>query len=684
MIRPITDVMESAHPYQRVRRLAAVIGVLALALHIAHGQLGLGSHALDTFVEQWVYDGVVLGCGISLVLRGLLVKADRLAWLVFGAGLITDAMGEIYYSLAFGSSGTPPIPSLADVFYLLYYPAMYVGLVLLVRSRLHRFSPTVWLDGGIAAATAVSVIAAIAFEPILSGATSGGVAAVATNLAYPVGDLLLLVIVIGVFALSGWRPGRQWLALGGGLALTAIADTAYLYESARGGYQVGGILDSLWVASALCMGFAAWQPSPSRRRIELEGRRLVVIPFLSGLVALALLFYGGVAHISLVGFVGAAVAVLLVIIRGTGTFRENVTLLERSRRDAGTDALTGIGNRRSLNESLQQALADGPASPPAVLVIFDLNGFKLYNDTFGHMAGDTLLSHFGRRLAAAVGDHDEVFRLGGDEFCALLRCSPQELEDRCAACASALAVAGDGFAVSAAAGRVSIPDEADTATRALGIADGRMYGVKGGGRASALAQSHNVLLELLDEREPRLHHHLLETGRLAVALGRRFGLDAEQLDEVRRAAELHDIGKAAIPDAILNKPTPLDDAELAFIRRHTLIGERILAAAPALAPVAKLVRASHERWDGGGYPDGLAGSRIPLGARIVAVCDTFEEITSDRPYAKARSAEQAIAELRRNMGSQFDPLIVEEFELTWRELSGRHPADRRAVTVQGT
>src|ERR1019366_8240212 len=189
--------------------------------------------------------------------------------------------------------GTPPIPSLADVFYLLYSPAMYVGLVLLVRSRLHRFSPTVWLDGGIAAATAVSVIAAIAFEPILSGATSGGVAAVATNLAYPVGDLLLLVIVIGVFALSGWRPGRQWLALGGGLALTAIADTAYLYESARGGYQVGGILDSLWVASALCVGFAAWQPSPSRRRIELEGRRLVVIPFLSGLVALALLFYGG-------------------------------------------------------------------------------------------------------------------------------------------------------------------------------------------------------------------------------------------------------------------------------------------------------------------------------------------------------------------------------------------------------
>src|ERR1035441_6038433 len=115
--------MESAHPYQRVRRFAAVIGVLALALHIAHGQLGLGSHALDTFVEQWVYDGVVLGCGISLVLRGLLIKADRLAWLVFGAGLITDAMGEIYYSLAFGSSGTPPIPSPAGVFCIPVYPA---------------------------------------------------------------------------------------------------------------------------------------------------------------------------------------------------------------------------------------------------------------------------------------------------------------------------------------------------------------------------------------------------------------------------------------------------------------------------------------------------------------------------------------------------------------------------------
>ncbi len=116
-------------------------------------------------------------------------------------------------------------------------------------------------------------------------------------------------------------------------------------------------------------------------------------------------------------------------------------------------------------------------------------------------------------------------------------------------------------------------------------------------------------------------------------------MNAEQLDEVRRAAELHDVGKAAIPDAILNKPGSLDPGEWTFMRRHTLLGERILAAAPALAPVALLVRSSHERWDGSGYPDGLAGERIPLGARvIVSVCDAFDAMTSERPYAPCSPA----------------------------------------------
>jgi two-component system, cell cycle response regulator len=170
-----------------------------------------------------------------------------------------------------------------------------------------------------------------------------------------------------------------------------------------------------------------------------------------------------------------------------------------------------------------------------------------------------------------------------------------------------------------------------------------------------------VLLGLLREREPDLHDHVCEVGRLASLVGRRMRLSAEQLDELRRAAELHDVGKAAIPDAILNKPGPLDDHEWQFMRRHTLVGERILAAAPALAPVGEIVRSSHERWDGAGYPDGLADAEIPVGARIVHVCDAYHAMTADRPYSPAKAPEGALAELIRCAGTQFDPAVVEAF-----------------------
>jgi len=338
-----------------------------------------------------------------------------------------------------------------------------------------------------------------------------------------------------------------------------------------------------------------------------------------------------------------------------------VRLLEVSQRDAVTDALTGLGNRRMMHAQIERAVADGAAAEPAVLAMFDLNGFKLYNDEFGHIAGDTMLAHLGKRLSAAVAGVGTAFRPGGDEFCVLLRCDPAHADMHLAAASAALCASGEGFSVNACHGYVAIPTEAHTAAHALRLADDRMYSQKGTRRGSARQQTHAVLLGLLREREPELHDHLRQVGRLASLTARRLGLDAEQLDEVRRAAELHDVGKAAIPDAILNKPGPLDEHEWDFMRRHTYVGERILARAPALVPVATLVRSSHERWDGTGYPDGLAGEAIPLGARIISVCDAFAAMTTDRPYARAISPTNAIAELFRASKTQFDPKVVEAF-----------------------
>jgi diguanylate cyclase (GGDEF)-like protein len=653
--------------------------VLAVAFHLAHGQLGLGGRSLNSFTYDWLYDTVVAGAAVSCLARAWLIREERLPWLLLGIGLAFNAVGEVYYSVAFGDSGNPPIPSLADLFYLLYYPAAYAAFVLLARRRIHGLSATTWMDGAIAATTSAAVIAAIVFEPILDSAGHGSAASIATTLAYPVGDMMLLGIAAGMFALSGWRPGRAWLVLGLGLGMSAIADSGYVYTSANGTYVVGGLLDSLWMGAALIVGAAPWQPTQRMSSERPDATRLLVLPGAFAIVALGVLLYGGFHHVGAVGLALAAAAMLLVIVRAVATFSENLRLLRASRLDAMTDSLTGLGSRRMMQDTLARLLADGDASPAATFVMFDLDGFKAYNDRFGHLAGDTMLTHLAQRLRSAVAPAGDAYRPGGDEFCVVLSGDAADTDRWIAAAAAALSADGEGFTVRASYGSVSVPLDASTPTDALRLADDRMYAHKRGRRTSAGQQTHDALLGLLQERQPELHEHLREVGRLSIAVGRSIRMNAEQLDELRRAAELHDIGKAAIPDAILNKPGQLDEHEWAFMRRHTLVGERILSAAPALSPVAVLVRSSHERWDGSGYPDGLAGTLIPLGARIIVVCDAFDAMTRRRGYRDPISVAEALAELRRGAGTQFDPSVVDAFLEAWREdahMAPRATADR--------
>src|SRR5215208_3680059 len=234
------------------------------------------------------------------------------------------------------------------------------------------------------------------------------------------------------------------------------------------------------------------------------------------------------------------------------------------------DALTGLPNRRRLMEDLEAA--DGRH----LLVFFDLDGFKVYNDLFGHLEGDLLLRRLGRKLRDAIGGRGVAYRLGGDEFCVFGPLPSADGEELVAACRSALSERGEGFDVQASWGAVIVPDEAPDATSALVTADQRMYAHKGTGRVSAKQQTRDIILRVLAERHPELHEHSSEVAALARSVAERLGLGGASLDDVERAAELHDIGKIAIPDAILNKPGPLDAEEWSFMRRHTLIGESML------------------------------------------------------------------------------------------------------------
>jgi diguanylate cyclase (GGDEF)-like protein len=340
---------------------------------------------------------------------------------------------------------------------------------------------------------------------------------------------------------------------------------------------------------------------------------------------------------------------------------EKEVLLGVSRSEARTDALTALGNRRALASDLAEAMRHAPGTGELLLSMFDLDGFKQYNDTFGHAAGDALLHRLGGRLAASAAGHaGSAYRMGGDEFCVLAPATPDAAELLLRDTLAALQENGGSWHVGCSHGAVWIPSEAATESQALKLADERMYANKAS-RASASRQATDALLQVLAEQNVSLDSHVERVSEQSGALAEALGESAYEVLRIRLAGRLHDIGKAAIPAAILDKPAPLSEREWEFIRRHPEIGERIVLAAPALAGTAPIIRSTHERIDGRGYPDGLAGDKIPIGSRILAVCDAFDAMTSDRPYRRAISVDAALEELRCNAGTQFDAAVVEKF-----------------------
>lgn len=635
---------------------------------------------LNQAVHAFPLTGILFGRTSHLVVdfgAGLLCAAaalrhrgaDRAGWLLVAAGIVCWAAGDVYWTVVLLDQDELPVPSPADVGYLLFPLLAFAGLARVFGSRVVGAPKRLWVDAA-TAALATAAVAAALVVPSIVDLIGGDWKSVATNAAYPLTDLILLGLVVGAVAVRGWRIDATWGLAAVGIVSFWTADSHYLVAIAQGDGGWPDLWNGGWDVAFLTLAWAASVPARAAVAVDRPGRRGTILPLAFGAMALGVLVYSGLGQeTTWVAVVLAGVAVLAVGVRLLIAFRDNNALLDATRREALTDALTGLGNRRALLKDMERLLTVADAEDPIVLVLFDLDGFKHYNDCYGHPAGDDLLVRLGGNLARRVDGHGTAYRMGGDEFCALLRPRLARPEMVAAHAAAALRERGEGFDVGSSHGFVVAPVETDDPAEALRLADQRMYAQKHGGRRSAGSQSHDVLMRALAERDPELSTHLATVADLAVAVARRLGLDPASVEEVRHAADLHDVGKVAIPDAILDKPGPLDDDEWVFMRRHTIIGERIVAAAPALSEVAVLVRASHERWDGGGYPDGLRGEEIPLGARIVAVCDSFDAMVADRPYRAPLSDADALAELERCGGSQFDPRVVAAFREAFAELS---------------
>ena len=454
-----------------------VIGALLFggaAIVILHDWMGIGGSGLDVAINGVVYDTVVVCAGLACLTRARRGGQERGAWLAIAAAVLAWAAGEIWWTLYIEGNPNAPYPSPADLGYLAFYPLAVLGLYLLVKARARELDPRLWMDGLIAALGTGALGAALLVE-FVADHTSGTRIEVATTLAYPFGDVVMVSLVVGVIALTRWRPGRTWTLLLAGLTVMAVADVAFTLQTYEAAVPDGDWVEPIYLFAAVLIGAEAWQPDADRIQPDarFDGWREMVVP---GIVAVAMIALVGMQyfnHASALTTLLWSATMLAVIARLALSLRENKRLLDQVR----TDQLTGLGSQGRLQVDLAARCARAGEDPFTVMLL-DLNGFKRYNDTFGHPAGDAILARLGGQLQRAVAPDGSSYRVGGDEFVVLIdgACSGRDAVVKCAA--EAMTASGKGFDLSAAWGLAAVPAEADAPAAAMQLADVRMYAQK--------------------------------------------------------------------------------------------------------------------------------------------------------------------------------------------------------------
>ena len=461
-----------------MRKAIAAVLFGGTALVIVHDWIGIGGPSLDVATNGVAYDAVVICAAFACLTRALRGGPERAAWLAISASIFAWGAGEIWWTLYIEGNPNAPYPSPADIGYLAFYPLAVLGLYLLVRARAHELDRRLWMDGLIAALGTAALGAALLFE-FVADRTSGSTIEVVTTLAYPFGDVLLVSLIVGVIALTRWRPGRTWTLLLSGLAVMAVADVAFTLQSYEATLPGGDWVEPIYLFSAVLLGAEAWQPQADRilPDARFDGWREMIVP---GIVAGAMIVLGVLQYLhssSALTTILWSLTMLAVIGRLALSLRENTRLLEQVR----TDPLTGLGSQARLRMDLE--LLESSPGTSLTVILLDLNGFKRYNDNFGHPAGDKMLAMLGRRLKGAVEPTATGYRLGGDEFLVLVDGGIAELglerrDEIAVAAAEALTSRGKGFELSASWGIASVPEEADSPAEAMQLADVRMYAQK--------------------------------------------------------------------------------------------------------------------------------------------------------------------------------------------------------------
>jgi diguanylate cyclase (GGDEF)-like protein len=496
-------------PFLRILLAGAALALTASAITTLPGVRNPATIAVGVGLNAVVYGISVLLCAA----RVLSLPVDRAAWACLTAAALAQSVGGLFWAqqLRYSGPSTDPYATWSSLPWLLFYPFVYAGLVLLLRARARSFFGSVWLDG-LVGAFGLAALAAYTLNEV--GWLVGDKTVLAVKLAYPTADLLMLALVTGILTLFGSPPQRMWRLILLALVLFTAADFCYLLLFVNKAYVEGLAVELLWPAAMLLLGLAAWQPVEPPPDLRLRGWSVLVLPFGFALAAVTLLLYAATSDLPLLVALLSTGTVVAAIVRTALTFRD-LRAVTTAQQDANTDELTGLANRRGFLAELGALLADrDPARRLAVLVV-DLDGFKEVNDSFGHRTGDDLLRMVGPRLVAALRRDDVLARLGGDEFGIVLLGADAAYAERVAS--RLLSTLRRPFVLDlspvhldASVGIALFPDHGDGVDPLLQHADTAMYAAKRGRWGHAMFRA---------ERDSVSRHRLETMEALRVALG---------------------------------------------------------------------------------------------------------------------------------------------------------------------
>jgi diguanylate cyclase (GGDEF)-like protein len=657
-------------------------------------------------VQGSFYAIAVTGALVACVWGAFRSETHKRLWQTLSFGMFSWLLSVLvssFYMIQLGPKNIPS-PNLSDIFIVAYVPIIF-GIMFSLGKITRPFDEVKKQIIVNISMTSLAMFM-LCFEFILMPAWQANSGLSLTQkvftIFYPVVDWVLLASLF--FASWGFaeKNSEGWLVyLLSAFTLGIAADVSTYIV----GYQMSLPFVLLSSCGAIFIIFAAidhltgslkglWRRygrhnSENSPRVSCSIWQTVAIPlvsmFMPPVIAVAAFHQRITVEAGIIAFVSLAINGLMIY-RSHLLVSENAVLFMKTLRDG----LTGLNNYRYFQEALTKIIQKAhKTNKPASLILVDIDNFSKFNSQYGHQIGDRALNVIGGLLASAARDTDEACRLSGDEFAIVL---PKTNEFESLKFAELLVAKiqrklqdeFESMEISVSVGVSTYPSLASTKDELLTTADGALYWAKlNGGNGVILYDPKTVeamsaeersrkleeiaaldmvrsLARAVDARDSYTRLHSKRVGYLARRLAERMGLDANMIHIVEVAGILHDVGKIGISDAVLNKPGKLNNEEIAMVRNHPELSAQIVSST-SLKQIIPFVRSHHERWDGSGYPDGLIGEEIPLVARILAVADSFDAMTSDRPYRQSLGIERALNEIKRCSGSQFDPCVVQQF-----------------------